>query len=193
MAYRKKEEIHKLILSALLMALGLVLPFFTGQIPQVGNMLLPMHLPVLVCGLVCGWKYGLAVGWILPLLRSFLFGMPVLFPKALAMAFELAAYGALSGLFYGRSRWKCIVSLYRALVGAMIGGRMVWGGVMIVLMGMKGSAFTWKLFLVEAFFNAIPGILLQLLFIPGLMLALGRTGMVPMHRHSMAAEVPERN
>ena len=193
MAYRKKEEIHKLILSALLMALGLVLPFFTGQIPQVGNMLLPMHLPVLVCGLVCGWKYGLAVGWILPLLRSLLFGMPVLFPKALAMAFELAAYGALSGLFYGRSRWKCIVSLYRALAAAMIGGRMVWGGVMVVLMGMTGRSFTWKLFLFEAFFNAIPGILLQLLFIPGLMLALGRTGMVPMHRHSRAAEAPERN
>ena len=62
-----------------------------------------------------------------------------------------------------------------------------------VLMGMKGSSFTWKLFLFEAFFNAIPGILLQLLFIPGLMLALGRTGMVPMHRHSRAAEAPERN
>lgn len=193
MVYRKKEEIHKLILSALLMALGLVLPFFTGQIPQVGNMLLPMHLPVLVCGLICGWKYGLAVGWILPLLRSVLFGMPVLYPKALSMAFELAAYGALAGLFYGRSRWKCIVSLYRALAGAMIGGRLVWGGVMVVLMGMKGSSFTWKLFLFEAFFNAIPGILLQLLFIPGLMLALGRTGMVPMHSHSAAAEVPERN
>jgi thiamine transporter ThiT len=191
MARGEKEGIHKLILSALLMALGLVLPFFTGQIPQVGNMLLPMHLPVLVCGLICGWKYGLAVGWILPLLRSVLFGMPVLFPRALAMAFELAAYGGLAGLFYERSRWKCIVALYRALIAAMIGGRMVWGGVMVVLMGMKNSPFTWKLFLLEAFFNAIPGILLQLLFIPGLMLALGRTGMVPMHGHRTPAEASE--
>lgn len=179
----KKTSVQRMALSAMLMALGLVLPFFTGQIPQIGNMLLPMHLPVLVCGLICGWKQGMAVGAILPLLRSVLFGMPILYPKAAAMAFELAAYGALAGYCYAKSHWKCIVALYRALGVAMIGGRMVWGAVMVVLMGVSGNVFTWKLFLAEAFFNAVPGILLQLLLIPGLMLALNRTGMVPVRRH----------
>ena len=184
MEHRGKKPVRKLAWSAMLLALGLILPFFTGQIPQVGNMLLPMHLPVLLCGLICGWRQGMAVGLILPLLRSVLFGMPVLYPKAVAMAFELAAYGALAGFCYEKSPWKCIVSLYRALGVAMLGGRMVWGAVMVVLMGLGGSPFTWKLFLAEAFFNAIPGILLQLMVIPALMLAIHRTGMVPMHRHT---------
>lgn len=189
----KKTSVQRMALSAMLMALGLILPFFTGQIPQIGNMLLPMHLPVLVCGLICGWKQGMAVGAILPLLRSVLFGMPILYPKAAAMAFELAAYGALAGYCYAKSHWKCIVALYRALGVAMIGGRMVWGAVMVVLMGVSGNVFTWKLFLAEAFFNAVPGILLQLLLIPGLMLALNRTGMVPVRRHCASTKVHEMN
>lgn len=78
-------------------AIGVVLPFFTGQIPQIGNMLLPMHIPVLLCGLICGWQYGGMVGFILPLLRTMLFGMPVLYPTGIAMAFELAAYGLVIG------------------------------------------------------------------------------------------------
>lgn len=191
MAQNTGKAIHDLALSAMFLTLGLVLPFFTGQIPQVGNMLLPMHMPVLLCGLICGWRYGLAVGFITPLLRSMLFGMPYLFPKAAAMAFELAAYGALAGFLYGRARWKCILSLYRALLGAMVGGRVVWGCVMTVLMGLTGGSFPAGLFLAEAFFNAIPGILLQLLLIPALMLALRRTGMVHFHHRRPMAEKNE--
>ena len=89
----------RLVISALLLAAGLVLPFLTGGIPNFGRMLLPMHLPVLLCGFVCGWKWGLLVGFVTPLLRSVLFGMPPMVPTALAMAFELAAYGALAGFF----------------------------------------------------------------------------------------------
>ena len=89
----KKNELKNLVIAAMLLAVGLVLPFLTGQIQQIGNMLLPMHFPVILCGLICGWKYGLGVGFILPLLRSVIFGMPVMYPNAFAMAFELAAYG----------------------------------------------------------------------------------------------------
>ncbi len=177
-----KQTLKHLTLSAMFLAAGLVLPFVTGQIPQIGSMLLPMHLPVLLCGLVCGWEYGLGVGFILPLMRSLLFGMPPMFPAAVAMAFELAAYGGLVGLFYGRSRWKCVVALYRALLAAMVGGRLVWGGVMVALTGMSGSGFTWAMFLSGAFLNAIPGIVLQLLFVPVMMIALDRTGLVRFHR-----------
>ena len=173
-----QPNIKKLSLAALFLAMGLTLPFLTGQIPQIGNLLLPMHIPVLVCGLICGWQYGGAIGLILPPMRGLLFGAPP-FPNSIAMAFELAAYGALAGLLYARSRHKGVFSLYRSLLAAMIGGRIVWGAAMMVITGMAGKSFTWAVFLAGAFFNAIPGIVLQLVFIPALMVALDRTGMVP--------------
>ena len=171
-------KIKNLTLAALLLALGIVLPFLTGQIPQVGSMLLPMHLPVLLCGLICGWQYGAAVGFILPLLRFALFGMPPIFPTGIAMAAELATYGLLAGLLYAHSHWQCIVALYRSLFAAMVAGRIVWGVAEIILLGLSGNAFTWQMFFAGAFLNAIPGIVLQLVFIPAIMVALDRTGMV---------------
>lgn len=172
-----------LTLSAMFLAIGMVLPFLTGQIPQIGNMMLPMHIPVLLCGVICGWQYGAALGFILPLIRYMVFGMPVLFPTGIAMAFEMLTYGLVIGLVYSLSRWKCIVSLYRALVSAMIAGRVVWAVVQMILLGVSGGAFTMKMFLAGAFFNAVPGIIIQLVLIPAVMVALGRTGMVQFHSH----------
>lgn len=172
-----RKSTQNLVISAMLMAIGMALPFFTGQIPQIGNMLLPMHLPVLVCGLVCGWQYGGVVGLLLPVFRYVLFGMPPM-PNCIAMAFELAAYGAIAGFLYSRSKWQCIVALYRSLIAAMLGGRIIWGIVRILMIGASKEAFTWRMFMAGAFFNAIPGIILQLSFIPALMIALDRTGIV---------------
>lgn len=177
-----RQSIKKLTLVAMFMAIGFVLPFLTGQIPQIGNSLLPMHIPVLLCGLICGWKYGAAIGVALPLLRSAIFGMPPMFPIGVSMAFELATYGFVTGLLYNRSRWQCVVALYRSMIAAMLAGRVIWGSVQVVLMGINGSAFTWQMFMAGAFTNAIPGIILQLVFIPAIMVALSRTGLVRFHR-----------
>ena len=177
-----KKTTKNLTLSAMFMAVGMVLPFLTGQIQQIGNILLPMHLPVFLCGLICGWQYGTAVGFILPLLRSVTFGMPPLFPTATAMAFELATYGLVAGLLYGRSRWQCVIALYRSLIAAMLAGRIVWGIVQIVLLGLSGSAFTWQMFMAGALLNSIPGIVVQLILIPAIMVALNRTGLVTFQR-----------
>ena len=171
------KPVQKLTLSALFLAAGLVLPFLTGQIQFIGNMLCPMHVPVLLCGLICGWKYGLVVGAIMPLLRSAMFSMPPMMPQAVAMAFELAAYGAISGWLYQIQKKQSIVSVYTSLLGAMIGGRIIWGVVMAVLMGLSGSAFT-----LSAFSNAIPGIILQLTAIPLLMVVLDKTGVLRFER-----------
>ena len=171
----KKTNTKKLTTTAMLLALGLVLPFFTGQIPQIGSMLLPLHLPVFLCGLICGWKHGLFIGLVLPLLRSLLFGMPPMYPTAAAMAFELATYGTVAGAIYHYEGYFCVRSLYRTLLLAMVSGRLVWGFAMIVLLGAKGNAFTWTAFTSGALLNAIPGIILQLLLIPALMLALHKT------------------
>lgn len=166
-------------------AIGLVLPIFTGQIPQIGSMLLPMHIPVFLCGLICGWKCGAAVGFILPLIRSVIFGMPVLFPAASSMAFELATYGLVAGLLYGISKWQCIRALYRSIIIAMIAGRVVWGVVQLVFLGISGGSFTWQMFMAGAFFNAIPGIIIQLILLPAVMLALHRTGLVRFQKAPM--------
>lgn len=176
-----RGQTHNLALAAMFLALGLVLPFLTGQIPQIGTMLLPMHLPVLLCGLICGWQYGGIVGFITPLLRYALFSMPPM-PNGLAMAFELASYGIIAGFLYNHSRWQCVISLYRSLAAAMLGGRLVWAAVRVMMTGVAYVPFTWEMFLAGAFLNAIPGIILQLIFIPALMVALDRTGLVRFYK-----------
>lgn len=186
-----KKSVKNLTLSAIFMAIGIVLPFFTGQIPAIGNMLLPMHIPVFLCGLICGWQYGAAVGFILPLFRSFLFGAPPMFPAACAMAPELLTYGLVAGLLYNRSRWQCVLSLYRSMIIAMICGRVVWAAAQIILLGIGGNKFTWEAFAAGAFLNAIPGIVLQLVFVPAVMIALNKTGLVPFKKHKSAEAAKE--
>lgn len=179
-----KTHIKNMVLAAMFMALGLVLPFLTGQIPQIGNMMLPMHLPVLLCGLICGWQYGGIVGFVLPLFRYTLFSMPPM-PAGIAMAFELAAYGAVVGFLYARSRWQCVIALYRCLIIAMIAGRVVWAAARIIMTGVTSVPFTWEIFLSGAFLTAIPGIILQLIVIPAIMVAMDRTGLVPFHKDTV--------
>ena len=171
-------RLKNLMLSAMFIALGFVLPFLTGQIPQVGKILLPMHIPVLLCGLICGAEYGLAVGLVLPLLRSFTLGEPPLYPMALAMAPELATYGFVSGFLFSRARWKCLRSLLRCLIIAMLAGRIVYGLAMVSLLGLGGHGYTWSMFVMGAFVNSVPGIIVQLVLIPAIMLALHRAHLV---------------
>lgn len=168
------NNMKKMILAAFFLALGLVMPFLTGQVPEIGGMLLPMHIPVLICGFICGWKYGLLVGCITPLLRTFLFGMPP-FLTAVAMAFELAAYGAVTGCLYQKLE-KQKGRIYISLLSAMVVGRLVWGAVSVILYGVTGATFTWQIFITGAFLQSIPGIILQLIAIPMLMFALEKAG-----------------
>lgn len=170
----------RLVLSGLLLAIGYVLPFATGQIKEIGNMLLPMHLPVFLCGLICGWKYGMAVGLILPVTRSLMFGMPSLYPTAVAMSAELMVYGLVVGLVYGLFKRKSLTTVYISLLSAMMAGRLVWGIVQATLLGIGGTGFTLKAFLAGALLNAVPGIILQLILIPAVMLTLQKTRLLPL-------------
>ena len=165
-----KTSTRKLTLSALFLALGLVLPLITGQIPQIGKMLLPMHIPVLLCGL--------AVGAVMPLLRGLLFGIPVLYPTGIGMAFELAAYGAVIGLLYAKLNKRGVAGVYMALVPAMLAGRAVWGVAQTVLLGLGGNGFTMQMFIAGAFATALPGIVLQLVLIPVVMVGLEHAGVL---------------
>lgn len=164
---------RRLAYSALFLALALVLPFLTGQIPTIGKALSPMHIPVMLCGFICGPLWGTAVGAIAPLLRSVLFGMPAMFPGAVAMTFELTTYGILSGWLYRllpRKPWN----IYASLLVAMVGGRLVWGAARFVLAGLSGSEFPFSAFLAGAVTGAIPGIILHIALIPLLVMGLER-------------------
>lgn len=168
---RKKTNVKKLTLAAMFLALAFVMPFLTGQIPQIGSMLCPMHIPVLLCGFFCGAPWGLIVGFIAPLLRSFTLGMPPMFPTAFCMAFELAAYGFISGWLHSKLS-KNKVNVYLSLIVAMIAGRLVWGLIMFLCMGLDTSKFGFSAFVAGAFVNAIPGIILQIIAIPILVISL---------------------
>ena len=168
---KSHSDLTKLTLAALFLALAYVMPFLTGQIPEIGSMLCPLHIPVLLCGFICGWPWGLAVGFIAPLFRSLTLGMPPFFPTAVCMTFELAAYGAIIGWMH-KLLPKKKPYIYCSLLTAMILGRLVWGAAMFVCMGMKGGSFTFAAFLAGAFTNAIPGIIIQIVLIPILIMIL---------------------
>lgn len=162
----RKNELKNLILSAMFLALGVVLPLFTTQIKEIGDSLLPMHIPVLLCGALCGWKYGAVIGFILPFFRSIIFSMPPIYPNAVWMAFELLAYGAVFGFLYNNAKRKNVLTLYLSLISALLAGRIVWAIVKTLLLSFAGKTFTFSAFLMGGFVDAIPGLALQLVLVP---------------------------
>lgn len=163
------ETTKKLVLAAMFVALGMVLPFVTGQIKEIGDSLLPMHFVIMLCGLICGWQYGGIAGFTLPFLRSFAFGMPPLYPNCIWMSLELATYGLVIGLIYNSFSRKNIRVSVLSLVTAMVSGRIVWGIAKAVIMGISHKAFTVSMFITGGIIDAIPGIIIQLIFIPIIM------------------------
>ena len=166
----KNKTVLKITLSGMLLAIGIVLPFLTGQIPEIGAMLCPMHIPVIICGFMCGWKYGLIVGLILPILRSIMFSMPPMYPGAFSFAFEFGTYGLVSGLGYElikKLNKNNIIYLYIVLIVTMLLGRTVWGAVRYIMALIDNTIpFSFTIFLSGAFVTAWPGIILQLILIP---------------------------
>ncbi len=178
---KNRNRILKMTLSALFLALAYVLPFLTGQIPEIGSMLLPMHITVILCGFVCGWPWGLAIGFAAPLLRSLTMGMPPLYPTALCMAFELAAYGAFCGIMR-KALPKKKPYIYAALLISMLAGRLIWGLAMFICMGAAGDAFTLSAFAAGAFTQAVPGIIVQIIIIPPLVMLLESPKIIRFHK-----------
>jgi len=161
------SQIKNLVGTGLCMALGLLLPQLFHAVGA-GPVFLPMHIPVLLCGLCFGWQYGLVCGVITPLMSSVLTGMPPIFPVGLSMMLELGAYGAFAGLFYR----KLNLNIYVSLIISMLVGRVVSGIAHTVFYGIAGKEFGFQLFLTGAFVTAIPGIIVQILVVPVLVIAL---------------------
>ena len=173
----EKHNIKNLTLAALCLAIALLLPFLTAQIQTIGNMLCPMHIPIFLCAYICGWKWASAVGFVAPLLRYFLFGMPPLMPTGWAMAFELLTYGLVAGLLY-KALPKKTINIYLSLIISMIAGRVVWGVVRLIIAGVVSTPFTWQMFIGGAVLEAIPGIILHIILIPVIVLALKKAKLI---------------
>lgn len=156
----------KLTLTAMFFALGVVLPFLTSQIKEIGDSLLPMHFVIMLCGAVCGPKYASICGGILPVFRSICFGMPPIYPSAVWMALELATYGFVIGIMYINVFKRNIKFLIPSLVVSMISGRIVWGITKAILLNVGGKPFTFAMFIAGGFADALPGIVIQLILIP---------------------------
>ena len=174
------QKTKDLVFAAMCLALGLIVPQvfhlipFVGAVPNLGGVFLPMHIPVLLCGFLCGWKYGAAVGAVVPFISSLVTGMPVLWPQGVSMIFELCAYGLFTGLLYRTLRRN----VYLSPIGAMVVGRVVSGVAKAVFFGMAGTPFGMAAFISSAFTVAIPGIILQLVLVPVLVLALEKAGAI---------------
>ncbi|OON96164.1 MAG: ECF transporter S component [Epulopiscium sp. Nele67-Bin005] len=167
----KKVNTMLLVLSAMFIAMGLALPTVFHSFGMAGSVFLPMHIPVLLCGLICGWKYGLVVGAIIPILSSITTGMPPIYPVAIFMAAETATYGAVSGFMM--QKFNVVISL----VIAMVAGRISLGIAQFILIGASGN-LTFQSFLAGAVVTAVPGIVLQIILIPIIVMLLKKSGVL---------------
>ncbi|MBD5102538.1 MAG: ECF transporter S component [Subdoligranulum sp.] len=173
---KSTTNVRQLVMAALCAALGVVLPVTTHSIPNAGSILLPMHIPVLLCGLVCGPVYGLTCGIVAPLLSSLITGMP---PAAVlpSMLCELAVYGLAAGLLSKVVRTgRRVLDLYVQLIGAMLLGRVVYG-VMNALVFSAGK-YSFSAFVTAAFVTALPGIVIQLVLLPAVVLLLEKAHVI---------------
>jgi niacin transporter len=164
------------VLAALCLALGVVLPIAFHSVANAGSIFLPMHIPVLLCGIICGWPYGLACGVLAPILSSLITGMP---PMAYvpSMVCELAVYGLATGLIKQFVKTgKPVLDIYIALISAMLLGRITFGVLNALIF--RAGEYSLAVWTTAAFVTALPGIIIQLIVIPILVLALQKAKIV---------------
>ena len=175
-------HLKKLTVSSMMLALALLLPFLTGQLQAIGQMLSPMHVPVLLCGFLCGPVYGVIVGLVAAPLRFLIFGMPRM-PNVLYMATELAAYGLISGLFYNIFPKRKFFT-YLSLVLSMIGGRVAYAFMFIAInLSNAKSVEALTLPIISAtVLTAWPGMIIQIVLIPTLLIVLEKAKIIPLKK-----------
>ena len=188
---RENKHLDSLVITAALLAVGMVLPFITGQIQAIARIISPLHIPALICGLCCGWKWGLGLGAVLPILRGLTLGLPPFPTNALPMAFELGTYGMAAGLLYPLffrllRKKNHLPALLSALIAAMVLGRITGGAAKGALLsfGVIGSSspYTFAAFFAGYFASTALGALIHALVIPAVVLALEKARLSPLAR-----------
>lgn len=173
----KLSTLNKFTITAVCVALCIVLPIALHGIPNAGTLFSPMHIPALFCGMICGWPYGLLCGLVGPLLSSLLTSMPAM-AKLPFMMIELAIYGVVCGLvMYLLRSGKLLIDLYASLLIAMLSGRIVAGAIRAFFLA--GESYSWSIWATSYFVSCLPGIIVQLILIPALYIALERAKLIP--------------
>lgn len=160
-----KEMTKELVWASLFLAISVIISYIFHVTSLPGQVFLPMHIPVLLCGAILDKKYRVIVGILVPFVNSVLLGMPPLYPTAVSMAFELATYGFIIGLLYKDKKCNIFVSL----ISAMLVGRIVSGIVNYVLLTVGGGGFIFATFMTSTFVKAVPGVIIQLMLIPAIL------------------------
>ncbi|WP_042275302.1 ECF transporter S component [[Clostridium] dakarense] len=151
----------KIVLSGIFIAFGIILPMVFHTVNMAGPIFLPMHIPVLIGGFLLGPIYGGLVGFITPILSGLMTGMPPIVPMMPIMAFELCAYGIITGFLFSKTK-----KIYISLIGAMIGGRIfAMIGAFLVSLTIAPQVNP-VMFVFGNLAQAIPGMLIQIVFIP---------------------------
>lgn len=174
---KKMSNVKKSIITAVCIALCYVIPLMFHGIQNAGSIFCPMHIPVFICGLICGWQYGLLCGIAGPALSSALSGMP---PVAIlpSMMVELAAYGTAAGLMMKLVRTKSTYAdLYISLIVAIVCGR-VLAGLAKALIFARGS-YSMSAWIAGSVVTSWPGTVIQLVFIPTIVFALMKSHLIP--------------
>ena len=174
---QKKSAVKTSIITAVCIALCVVLPQAFHAIPNAGSIYLPMHIPVLLCGLICGWPYGLLCGLAGPALSALITGMP---PAAVlpGMMVECGVYGLAAGLLMQLVRTKRLYAdLYISLVAAMLLGRVVSGAAKALIF--SAGSYSMASWVAGSFVTALPGIIIQLALLPSIVYALMRARLIP--------------
>ena len=155
---------RKLVLTALFIAIGVILPQAFHAVPNAGSIFLPMHIPVLIAGFAVGPLYGTLCGVLTPILSHLIFGMPPA-PMLPQMICELASYGFLTGLLNRIVRNdNALIKNYIVLIGAMLGGRLVYG--LLNALVFRAGSYSLQAWISAALVTALPGIAIQLVLIP---------------------------
>ena len=177
---KTEDHVTRLVMAGLCLALALVLPRFTGNIPVIGKVLSPMHIPAFICGMVCGWPYGLIVGILSPFLNSAIFHMPpAIWPQAVRYAIEIGTYGLVSGLLFkllkGTNIW---LRAYISLILAMFAGRVIGGAATALIYQFTGSEYSFSIFFASYFTGSLPGIAIHLAIVPPIVFALYKAKLI---------------
>jgi len=186
----RAEFTKKLVYTATFVAFGILFPMvFHSLGPTAGRIILPMHIPVLLCGIICGWPFGIACGLLSAGLSHLFTQMP---PMAMlpSMLCELTIYGGVSGLLFHFVRTKnTVLDLYIVLISSMLLGRAAYGVLNALIFNV--GAYSFSIWVTAAFVTSLPGIIIQILLIPSLVLTFEKLKLIPV-RYAPEKEEPPK-
>lgn len=175
---KKMSSAKRSTITAVCIALCYILPLVFHAIGA-GSVFSPMHIPVLLCGLICGSGYGLFCGIAGPVLSSVLSGMPTT-TQLFYFVPELMIYGLFTGLLMKLVHTKKLLpDIYIALLLAMLAGRIIGGIAKALFYLSSGQAFTITAIAAGYFVSTLPGILCHLIVVPILVTTLMKARLIP--------------